>query len=218
MAKKFSFYKTRKIRSDLLKEAKGKDNVFFEGENEVLISVPHGVSQTRLGKHKVAEPGTIPLGFLIAEKTKSHIIIKTKNNFDDANFDMVCAYRRKMKKIIKEKNIKFLIDFHELARSRDCDLNFGTNLEMNIKKDISKFDRLYEILNKDFSIKNDTPFMATGHRISACMAKEFGIWCLQIEVNCVITNERINIERFNTLVDGISQWIEEISEREEYDK
>lgn len=107
MAKKFSFYRSKKIRNKVLSEANGKDYIFFEGENSVLISVPHGISQTRLGKHKVAELGTIPLGILLAERTKSHVFIKTKNNFDDANFDINCAYRKKLKKIIKEKKIRF---------------------------------------------------------------------------------------------------------------
>lgn len=211
MAKKFSFYRSRNIRYKLLSEANGKDHVFFEGENSVLISVPHGVSQTRLGKHKVAELGTIPLGILLTERTKSHIFIKTKKNFDDANFDTNCAYRKKLKKIIKEKKIRFLLDIHGLAKSRDCDINFGTNIGENIAKDVSKFDRLCEILNNDFVIKIDAPFMATGNTISASMSKELGIWCLQVEINCALTNERENIDRFNTLVDDISKWINEIS-------
>ena len=85
--KNLSFNKAKELRKDILANNKTKDFVFFAGENNILISVPHGVSQTRLGKQKVAEIGTIPLGIALAKETDSNLLVKTKNNFDDANFD-----------------------------------------------------------------------------------------------------------------------------------
>ena len=98
----FSFNSTKILRKNILERNSDIDSVFIEGNNYVLISIPHGVDQIRLGKYKVAEIGTIPLGVLLAKYTQSHILIKTKNSYDDANFDLDCDYRKKLKKLIKK--------------------------------------------------------------------------------------------------------------------
>lgn len=205
--KKFSFKTTQQIRKEILTENKNKDSVFFVGSNNILISVPHGVSQTRYGKLKVAEIGTIPLGKLIADNTKSHIILKTKNNFDDANIDKDCDYRKKVAKIIKQHNIKYILDIHSLAKYRACDVNLGVHLGLNIKQDEQAYDKLVEMLEKNFLVSIDEPFMASTGTISGFYAKEFGLWTIQIETNCKILTEPKEIKRFNLLANTLEQWI-----------
>ena len=211
--KKFSYKTTQQIRKYILTENKNKDSVFFAGTNNVLISVPHGVSQTRNGKLKVAEIGTIPLGKLIADATDSNIIIKTKNNFDDANIDKDCDYRKKIGKIIKQHNIKYLLDIHSLAKFRPCDINLGVHLGLNIKKDEQAYDKLVEMLEKDFVVSVDKPFMASTGTISGFYAKEFGLWTIQIETNCKILTEPKEIKRFNKLANTIELWINWLNNR-----
>lgn len=211
--KKFSFKTTQQIRKDILTENKNKDSVFFAGNNNVLISVPHGVSQTRYGKVKVAEIGTIPLGKLLADATNSNVIIKTKNNFDDANKDEDCAYRKRMSKLIKQHNIKYIIDLHSLAKHRPCDINLGIHLGLNIKKDEQAYDKLVEMLEKDFIVSIDAPFMASTGTISGFYAKEFGLWTIQIETNCKILVESKEIKRFNQLANTLENWINWLNNR-----
>ncbi len=204
---RFSFNQTRKIRKQLLQVNCGKDHIYIKGNNNVIISVPHGVSQTRLGKHKVAELGTIPMGIIVADNTNSHLIVKTKNNFDDANFDKDCFYREDLKQIIKDNNIKYLIDFHGLARWRSMDVNLGTHLENNVAINKPLFDKLCDRLNQNFVVEIDKPFMASYTTISGYFSKELSMWTIQIEINSGITNDPKNIEKFNLLANTLIDWI-----------
>lgn len=207
---KFSFYKARYIRKRILDKYGDEDHVYFKGVNNVLISAPHGVSQTRLGKYKVPELGTIPLAILLQGETLSHVIIKTKNNFDDANFDEESAYKRKIEKLVGKQNIKYIIDIHGLAASRDIDVNLGVNMGENIKNSPKSFDRLVSLLSPHFKVAVDQPFMASHNTISSYFARTMGLFTIQIEVNCSLTNKPENIDRFNQLVEVLSLWISEL--------
>ena len=84
-----------------------KGHMTIENKNShVLISAPHGVSQTRLGMPKVAEIGSARLAVALAEICKTNLIIKTKNMFDDANFDEKSAYKNDIKNLIKKNILK----------------------------------------------------------------------------------------------------------------
>ena len=106
---KFSFDEFQNIRKNLLKENTA-NHIYFQTNSSVLISAPHGVTQLRLGKIKHAELGTIPTAVIMANATNANLIIKTKNNNDDANFDNDCEYRVRIDEAIRTQNIKYLID------------------------------------------------------------------------------------------------------------
>ena len=67
-------------RKNFLEVNKSKDNVLINGNNNILLSAPHGVSQVRLGKPKHSEIGSLTTAlflqkysncFLIARKTRT---------------------------------------------------------------------------------------------------------------------------------------------------
>ena len=204
---KYSQFK--EIRKSILSKHKDDDNFYIKGANNVLISCPHAVPQTRLGKLKVAEIGTLSFGYFLAQQTDSHYIVKTKNNFDDANFDAVSVYRENIKKIVKENNIKYILDIHGLSKNHEIDLNFGTHHGENIKNDTMLFEKLIESVKNDFFYSIDNPYSGGYGTISGCFSKEFDVWTLQVEINCSITNEQKNIKKLNLLltefVDFINQ-------------
>lgn len=189
-----------KIRKTILSKHKNDDNFYIKGTNNILISCPHAVSQTRLGKLKVAEIGTLSFGYFLAQQTGSHYIVKTKNNFDDANFDAVSVYRENMKKIIKENDIKFIFDIHGLSKSHEIDLNFGTNHGENVKNDRELFESLIKGVKNDFFYSIDNPYSGGYATISGYFSREFGVWTLQVEINCGITNEPKNVGKQNLLL------------------
>ena len=178
-----------------------EDFVCFTTNSNILISIPHAVSQVRLGKLKVAEIGTLPFGFLLAQELNANVIIKTKNNNDDANFDEVSPYREKINHLVSAMGVKYLIDIHGMKKSRPCDVNLGINFGNNIQADEKLFSTLEsELKRAGFSVQIDIPFMA-GHRtIAGSFAKRFNIFTLQIEINCGLTNESANNKRVNLLL------------------
>lgn len=204
----FSFDEFHLIRKNMLKE-NTCDHVYFQTNSSVLISAPHGVSQLRLGRLKSAEIGTISTAVIMANATNSNVIIKTKNNDDDANFDSDCEYRTRIDEAIKTQNIKYLIDFHGLAKYRPCDINIGINFGQNVAKNVELFNSLKNALETEgFVVSIDEPFDAGPRTIAGFFAKKYSIWSVQIEINCSITNKRKNIAKCNKLLNTLIDWLE----------
>ena len=207
--RKISFTKLNNARKQFLNDNKEQDHVVITGENNVLISAPHGVPQVRLGKYKVAEIGALSTALYLKKCSPCYLIAKTKCNNDDANFDEVSLYKNTIRKLIKNHDIKYLIDIHGLASSRDCDVNLGIHLGNNIKNNVAIFDVLNTMLkNNGFKVSIDQPFMAGTKTICGSIRREFeGIWTLQIEINCGITNKIDNFDKNCKLLTVLEDWI-----------
>ena len=205
---KFKFGRIKTNRLKFLKE-NNKDHVLIEREGCVLLSAPHGVSQVRLGKPKAREIGSLSTALCLSEFANCSLIAKTRNNFDDANFDRDCAYRKTLIAFLKQEKTKYLVDFHGLASSRDIDVNLGVNIENNIQTNIEAFERLKKSLETSgFKVVVDHPFMASGRTISGAMKNMFNsLWTIQIEINCAITNKPENFTKYKKLLGVLLKWI-----------
>jgi hypothetical protein len=209
--KNLSFNKLHSDRKKLIDANKHKDHILLVGNRDILISAPHGVSQVRLGKYKHCEIGSLTTAVYLQNETECHLIAKTKNNSDDANFDENSKYKTSIKKLIQEKDIKYLIDIHGLASNRDCDINLGTHIGQNIKNDLDLFNNLYNsLISNSFNVSIDQPFMAGQQTISGSINNEFNLWTLQVEINCAITNKKENFERYKKLLTILTNWIKTI--------
>ncbi len=174
----------------------------------ILLSAPHGVKQTRLGKSKFSEIGSARLAITLSQLNNTNLIIKTKHMFDDANFDIKCGYRTKISNEIKKNNIKYLFDIHGLASYRDCDINLGISLGNNIKTNEPLFEKMLNIFKEyGFKVNIDQPFAGIYPTISSTFAKKFNIWTIQVEVNCKITNDFKNTKKLNMLIESLSKCI-----------
>ncbi len=191
MLKDFNFSDFVKRRKRFLKENSEKSFVIVEGQIPLIISSPHGVSQVRLGQPKYAEPGSLSLALELQKRTNAHLIAKTKNCNDDANFDAISPYKEELKRYIKQHNIKYLIDFHGMKKSREIDINLGTNFGRNIMKDEKLFDFLLHGFNqRNFKVAVDNPFNGDADTVSGAISQSCGIWTIQIEINYRFTNEK----------------------------
>lgn len=209
--KNLSFNKLHNDRKKLIETNKNKDHILFVGDGNILISAPHGVSQVRLGKYKYSEIGSLTTALFLHGETKCHLIAKTKNNNDDANFDEKSKYKDSIKNLIQKYNIKYLIDMHGLSSNRNCDINLGTHIGENIKNNLDIFNRLHNLLiSNGFSVSIDQPFMAGQQTISGSINNEFNIWTLQVEINCTITNKKENFERYKKLLNILTGWLKTI--------
>jgi hypothetical protein len=210
---KLTFNKFINSRKTFLTAYKNVDHKILTGTNNILISVPHCVQQVRLGKHKAQELGSLPIALFLQKQTNCFLIAKTKCNNDDVNFDENSSYKNSIRRLIKEHNIKFILDLHGLASFRECDINLGTHLGNNIKNDIELFNQLdNDLKNNGFQVSIDQPFMANAKTISSCMAKEFKhIWSLQIEINSKITNKKENFNLNYKLLEELNEWITKIN-------
>ena len=199
-----------KERKTFLKANASKNFTFLQGTNPVLISAPHGVSQVRNGKHKTAEIGSLATALHIAKQTNSFMIAKTKNCYDDANWDELSPYKQKVSEIVKRNNIKYVIDFHGLASKREMDINLGTHLGHNIETNTGIFDDLIWQLRKNkFVVSIDNPFAGGSQTIAGYAKNNFeNLWTLQIEINAGLTNNIKNTEKLEKLLSILTIWIE----------
>ncbi len=212
MKNNISFNKLHDKRREFLRSNRPYDHKIIEGTSSTLISVPHGVSQVRLGKLKSNELGSLATALFLKENTDCFLIAKTRNNNDDANFDDISEYKESLKNLIINKNLKYIIDFHSLASKRECDINLGINFGKNIEYNVQLFDLLCSLLkNNNFKISIDDPFMGGPNTISGTMKDVFDdIFTLQIEINGRITNNIENVEKYAKLLYVLLDWIKTI--------
>lgn len=206
------FARIHRKRKKFIDSYNSQDHMIYDGENSILISAPHGVSQLRLGKLKYEEKGSLATALYLKDKTKCYFIAKTKNNNDDANFDEISSYKDSIRKLIKEKNIKYIIDLHGLAANRGCDINLGTHIGYNVRNNELIFDKLYnKLVDEFFVVFIDRPYMGHSRTISGNFANEYSdMWTLQVEINCSITNKKENFNRYKQLLCILVDWIKEI--------
>lgn len=207
--KTLNFEKLHKARKAFLKANANKNFEVIDGNIPVLISAPHGVTQVRNGKHKVAEIGSLAVALQLQKETKSLMIAKTKNCFDDANWDELSPYKQKVLELVRRNNIRYVIDFHGLATKREMDVNLGTHLGHNIETNTGIFDDLIWQLRKNkFVVTIDNPFAGGSKTIAGNTKNTFeDIWTLQIEINARLTNSAKNFEKLETLLSSLTEWI-----------
>jgi len=206
------YRKLQHDRKKFLRENKGKSFAVIEGENNVILSAPHGVVQTRLGRVKVSEQGSLASVIYLQKRTNSYLIAKTSNNFDDANFEANCEYKDEIDRLATRGKIRYLFDFHELAPYRACDINLGTNLEQNTNVNKKLLDELIKLLETNgFIVSCDFPYRGGGNAIAGYIKKRHSnMWTLQVEINSRLSYRKENFEKYMLLLDIFEKFINEL--------
>lgn len=175
----------------------------LDGKGPVMISAPHSVEQLRNNQIKFAEPQTGVLAKMLHDALDCPVIYKTKNCDDDANFDKVSPYKQALAEYIKNNNIAFLIDLHQLSPTRDVHIVIGTGKFKNVS--CAKF---VDVAVNSFKSKNisriqiDDPFEASyPFTVSSYISSLCNISCLQIEIHS-------NLVRINTKESKVEQIFE----------
>lgn len=157
----------------------------LEGRGTVMVSAPHSVEQTREGRPKYAEPQTGVLARLLHDELNCPVIFKTKNCNDDANYDKVSPFKDALLSYIESRNVKFLIDLHQLNPNREICVNFGTSDFENLSE-----LPLFNIILGEFTSMNlgltqiGIPFDASNpYTISSYVHNKAKIQSIQIEIN-----------------------------------
>lgn len=155
-------------------------------KNRIFLSAPHAVKQVREGRVKACETRTKYIVDKVAKRTNSCCIFKTKCLNDDANYDNYSYYRKKCSDIVKEKDIKVLIDVHGMSATRKEDICIGTAYGKNINNRKDVLENVVKIFNNNsFSnVSIDIPFAAKGKNcVSSYIHDNCEIITFQIELN-----------------------------------
>ena len=203
-----NFTKYVQTRKDFLQRNSQKDFVYIDKGSNILLSAPHGVVQTRLGAQKTAELGSLSLALHLHETLGLDLIAKTMNNFDDANFDEVSAYKDEIKNNLDK--IDYIIDIHGLSGYEPSDINLGINFGKNIAKNKELFDTLVTMLTHNgFVVSVDQPLSGGTNTIAGTFASDT-TWTIQMKVNYHITNNPRNKKKLVLLTNVLNLWFDKI--------
>lgn len=161
------------------------DYKYKSGTIPVLISAPHSVKQYRNNKYKKADVYTGALAKTLHEATGAHVIYKTKVKGDENYTTNETVYRKKIKSIVKNNDIKVIIDLHGMNSYRNSDIDIGTGNSSNINLLGQKY---ILSLIKSSSIKSkysvNKYFTGGGaNTISTYCSKNLGVPTVQFEIN-----------------------------------
>ena len=158
------------------------DFVFYKGEISILFSAPHTMRQKKEdGSIKSSEPYTKAIALYLNKYFNVFSIVKINDTGLDSNRDNDDNYKKELMKIVKENNIKLVIDLHGASKERDFDVEFGTLNNLSI--DFSTIKELEDAF-KENGIKNvlyNAPFK--GGAITQYLYGINDIDVVQIEIN-----------------------------------
>lgn len=182
----------------------------IKGKIPIIVSAPHSIKQLRKGKVKGAEYQTGAIVSILAEETKCFAIYKTYNNQDDANYDIENnEYKEEIKHIVKEDNIKILLDIHGAKDEHSFDIDLGTAYGENINNNIEILKSLRDCFKK-YKIENVTEnetFKADSIRtISKYINKKTKIPCIQLEISWKYRNLD-NLDNIERLIKALKEFI-----------
>ena len=160
--------------------------VLEPNDGAVLFSAPHAVLQTRNAKIKYAERFTGMLCLLLSKLYLFPVMYKTRHLQDDANHDVSSPYRDALCAYVREHNIKYVFDLHQLSPDRPIDLCICTGRGQNLSGDNNVVSMVRECFAKH-GIQNitiDDPFdAASPHTVSATVARHCRVPAIQLELN-----------------------------------
>ncbi len=174
----------KRLESKSIEKVSGR--LYIPGSEKILISAPHGVEQTRLGKIKFAETRTGSIAKYLNTHYQTPALIKTQNLADDANYDENCEYKDFLSTLIPKLKIKALIDLHIMSDKRDYDIDIGTGEGSNLENYDLIPTVILEIFKKNqiLNPKIDKFFKAKSkNTVCATISRRCNIPCIQLELN-----------------------------------
>ncbi len=96
------------------------------GRVPVLLSAPHGAVHTRRGQSKEEDEYTAGIARLIAELTTAHALYARRRSDTDPNWYADTCYKERLREIVEESGIRFVLDLHGASVWRRFGIALGT--------------------------------------------------------------------------------------------
>lgn len=183
------------------------DFIILKGDVPILFSAPHTMLQKREdGTLKYNESYTKAILLYLNKHFKTYAIIKNNDTGIDSNRDNYDKYNVELRRLIKEHNIKLVIDLHGASKERDFDVEFGTL--NNLSADFSTIKELEEafIENGITNISHNSPFK--GGFITQGIFGLTDVDVIQLEVNGRFRDSN-NLDLLNKLIKSLEIFIKQ---------
>jgi hypothetical protein len=179
----------RQIEFEKIKYDQESEDYFetLEGNIPILISAPHGARHLRRGKWKEEDEYTASIAIRLGEATGAHVIYVKNQTYEDSNYIRKTRYKEKVKDIIRDYGIKFLLDIHGVNKDRPFKICLGTRYNNNNESSCPTYKDTIEEVLRDFQeppIFNRRNFKAKkGATVTSFARNECRIESAQVEIN-----------------------------------
>ena len=183
------------------------DFIILKGNIPILFSAPHTMIQNREdGTIKFNEPYTKAILLYLNKYFRTYSIIKNIDTGIDSNRNNYDKYNVEMRRLIKEHNIKLVIDIHGAAKEREFDVEFGTL--NNLSADFSTIKELEEAFTENgiTNISYNEPFK--GGAITQGIFGLTDIDVIQLEINQKFRDSN-NLDLLNKLINSLEIFIKQ---------
>lgn len=215
--------------------------IYKKGTIPVLISAPHSIKQPardnyNVDGYKLQDTYTGAIAKILSEKTGAHVIYKSSYTGVDDNYitssnnggSYKTPYRNKIEDIIKNNEIKLVIDLHGFDSSKTAKaIELGTNYKQNLVGEKELLDLIKKAFKNHGFIENSDkkstnlvvdesfPAKVKNRTVSNYVASTLNVPAVQIEVG---SDFRIpnngDMTKVNKMVNALIDVVKEVSKHE----
>ena len=183
------------------------DYIVLKGNIPILLSAPHTMLQTREdGTQKLNEPYTKAISLYLNKYSNVYSIVKNNDTGIDSNRDNYDKYNVELRRLIKDNNIKLVIDIHGASSDREFDIEFGTL--NNLSADYSTIKELEEAFTENgiTNIIHNEPFK--GGAITQGVYALTDVDVIQLEINGKYRDYN-NLELLHKFINSLNKFIKQ---------
>lgn len=183
------------------------DFIALKGSIPILFSSPHCIYQTLPeGNIKKSEPYTKAISLYLNKHYNTYSIIKNKDTGIDSNRDNYDNYNIELRRIIKDNNIKLVIDLHGASKLREFDIEFGTL--NNLTADFSTIKELEDSFKENgvTNIIHNNPFKGGAITKGIYALTDVDVIQLEISGHYRDTND---IEKLEKIINSLAAFIKQ---------
>ena len=186
------------------------DYTILKGSVPILFSAPHTMYQLRDdGSTKFKESYTKAIALYFNKNCNTFAIVKNNDTGIDSNRDNYDRYNVEMRRLIKDNNIKLVIDLHGAAKEREFDIEFGTL--NNLSADFSTIKELEEAFTENgiSNINHNDPFK--GGAITQGIYALDDVDVIQIEINGKY-RDYSDIKKLEKIIQSLQNFVKQYNE------
>jgi gamma-glutamylcyclotransferase (GGCT)/AIG2-like uncharacterized protein YtfP len=184
--------------------------MFVRGDTPMLVTAPHATMHSRINKLKEQEEYTGAISVILHSLTGSYALYTHWASTTDPNFYDNAPFKKKLAKIVTKFGIKFVLDLHGTGVKRNEDIypGVGKDKEFLIGNNLY-FDKLKDTVHSNgFILGGFHVFPATRQMtVTKYVATNLGIPAMQIEINKRLREPESKPERFEKLVNSLTDYI-----------
>ncbi|MBQ8902273.1 MAG: N-formylglutamate amidohydrolase [Bacilli bacterium] len=186
------------------------DYAILKGNVPILFSASHTMYQLLDdGTTKLKEPYTKAIALYLNKYCNTYAIVKNNDTGIDSNRDNYDEYNLGMRRLIKDYNIKLVIDLHGASKDRKFDIEFGKL--NNLSADFSTIKELEEAFTENGinNINHNDPFK--GGAITQGIYSLDDVDVIQVEINGKYRDYN-NIKELENLIQSLQNFVKQYNE------